>query len=323
VNIINEILGRDEFRDRPPILLDIGASGTGHREWTDIARHAICIAFDADDREMAYIVNEASRYKRLYMYNRIVVDKKDGEQIFYLTKSPFCSSLLEPDNERLNNYTFGELFEVEKKAKLETTDLATIFEELDIQSIDWFKTDSQGIDLRLFNSLGEQVIEKVLVADFEPGIIDAYKNEDKLHALMVYMDRHDFWMSDIKIQGSQRLHRDIADLKFNNLEKRLLPLLIKTSPGWGEVSYFNSFKDSGVLDKRAFLLGWVFAIIKRQYGFALELAVKGGRRFEDPIFKELERHALKLIKQGIVKLPFYVLKRIIAKIFGFFKIGAE
>ena len=63
---------------------------------------------------------------------------------------------------------------------------------LKINKIDWFKTDSQGIDLRLFKSLNIEIQNKVIVAEFEPGIIDAYKNEDKLYRLVGYMSNQEF-----------------------------------------------------------------------------------------------------------------------------------
>ena len=82
---------------------------------------------------------------------------------FYLTKSPHCSSILEPDNENLKNWAYSSLFEVENKIKVKTENLSNVIEILRIDKIDWFKTDSQGIDLRLFKCLGKDILEKVLL----------------------------------------------------------------------------------------------------------------------------------------------------------------
>jgi len=206
MNIIDKVLSLQEFKEHPPVLLDIGASGKLHEIWKSIAKYSICIAFDADSREMEYTVNESSHYKKLYVYNRILISQlKENEETFYLTKSPYCSSLLQPLNKKLANWAFADLFEVENKASLKTVDLTTVLTELKLDKVDWFKTDSQGTDLRLFKSLGEPVIKKVLVAEFEPGIIDAYQGEDKLWQLMSYMDKREFWMSDINIRGSLKI----------------------------------------------------------------------------------------------------------------------
>jgi len=316
MNIIDKILIRKEFVDNPPVLLDIGASGSIHPKWKDIARYSICIAFDADDREIGYTVKESSGFKKLYIYNKIVTDKIIGKSEFYLTKSPYCSSLLQPNHESLNNWAFAELFEIEKKVILKAVALPMVLKEIGIHKIDWFKTDSQGIDLRLFDCLGDECINRVLVAEFEPGIINAYEGEDKLWRLMAYMDKHPFWMADINILGTQRICRETINAKLTALDKKMIHILLKTSPCWGEVVYFNMFPAYVMyLDKRDFLLGWIFAVIERQYGFALEIAIGGYKRFDDPIFIQMEEFVYRKIKQRYLKLPLYIGRKIVHKIF--------
>lgn len=320
MNMIDEVLERPEFKDNPPVLVDIGASGAIHREWKAIARHSIGIAFDADDREMDYIVHESSAFRKLLVYKRVVIDHKTpGDESFFLTRSPYCSSLLEPDNESLKNWAFGELFEVERKVTLKAVVLPDVLREHSIRQIDWFKTDSQGIDQRLFESLGPELLRRVLVADFEPGIIDVYKNEDKLWSLMRAMDRYPFWMSDFGLHGSQRIDRSLADHKLSRLERRFVHLLIRASPGWGEVSYMNSFQEEAHMGIREYLLAWVFAAIKRQDGFALELAGKGAGRFNDPMFARLEKQSLSRIKRGLLKLPIYACRSILRRTIAAFQ----
>ncbi len=80
MSIFDKILLREEFRTDPPILIDIGASGTLHKEWIHIAKYSVCTAFDADAREMGYIVEEKAKYKRLNIYNCVVSNKKEGRK---------------------------------------------------------------------------------------------------------------------------------------------------------------------------------------------------------------------------------------------------
>ena len=315
MSIINDILNRDEFLQAPPILLDIGAAGAIHRKWKEIAKYSVCIAFDADEREMGYTKKENSGYKQLYVYNCIASEAKSGEENFYLTESPQCSSRLLPAQKSLDNWSFAGLFRVKNMITLKTTDLAAVLKELGIRKVDWFKTDSQGTDLRLFKSLGDDLVKRVLMAEFEPGIIDAYEGEDKLWSLMAYMDTQPFWMNAIDIKGSQRIQTALAASKLTSLDRRLARFLIKTSPGWGEVSFSHTFPGSApYLDKRDHLLGWIFAMIERQYGFALEIAAKGQERFHDDIFHELENASLKKVKAAYLTLPAALLKRAAARI---------
>lgn len=310
MTFIDTILNRPEFVDRPPVLLDIGAAGEIDKKWRAIARHSVCIAFDADEREMGYVVRETSGYRKLYVYNCIVTDAVTGEADFHLTRSPQCSSLLKPRQEDLDNWAFGDYFRVERTVRLKTVALPDVLAELGIDKVDWFKTDSQGTDLRLFRSLGEDRIARVLAAEFEPGFMDAYRGEDKLWSLLAYMEDKPFWMTSLDVKGSQRISRQMGESRLNPLERRFLPALLKTSPGWGEVAYLNTIAGNPELDMRDYLLGWVFACIEEQYGFAMEIAASGYERFGDPVFPELGAEALLRLRCGFMRAPAYVLTTI-------------
>jgi hypothetical protein len=315
MNILDFVLTREEFVSDPPILLDIGASGAIHPKWKAIAKYSICIAFDADDREMGYVSQESKTYRKLYIYKSIATDTDSSKVDFYLTKSPYCSSTLKPDSTSLSDFTFSELFEVQKQIQLPAVQLQLALKELNINRIDWFKTDSQGTDLRLFISLGKDIIDRVLVAEFEPGIIDAYEGEDKLYQVIQYMETQNFWMSSLEVNGCQRFPRSISNsIGSNKYTQQMLNAVLVGSPGWANVIYMNNYHISG-LSKRDFLLGWAFAITEKQYGFALELAVKGLEKFEDEIFVELKNFVLEKIKISFYKkMPVLLSKKIVEKL---------
>ncbi len=301
--LINKILSLKELVDKPPVLIDIGASGQLHKPWKNISKYSICIAFDADERKFNFVREEVGRFKRLLIYNCIVTDTDQSETDFYLTKSPYCSSLLEPDEEALKDWVFSEKFKVEKKVKLNSRALNSVLSDAKIDYVDWFKTDSQGTDLRLFASLPEKIMDKVLAAEFEPGILDSYHGEDKLYRLMEFMSDKNFWMSDIEIRGTQRISLELLKkITQNDIIKKLIQNSLKISPGWAEVKYINCFKES--FEKRDYLLGWIFATISNQFGFALTVADQGLRQFGDEIFQEMKDHSTRQIKLNVIKLKF-------------------
>lgn len=301
MDILDKILSTPIFLDNPPILLDIGASGEIHPKWSQIAKHAICIAFDADDRDFDCTVNESMGFRKLYLFNRLVTEDQAGETDFFLTRSPYCSSLLKPDQEKLSNWAFSDLFDVERVVRMKAVALPHALREIGVTKVDWFKTDSQGTDLRLFLSLGEEIIKKVLIAEFEPGILDAYQGEDKLCTLMSFMDKQPFWVSDLKICGTQRISRQaLSHLLLHNNGKLPHPILLKSSPGWGEVSFFNSFgRNAPYLDLRDYLLGWIFAFIEGQHGFALDIALQGTQRFGETIFEILAQYSVDTLSRQV------------------------
>ena len=302
--MIDKILRRSEFSDRPPVLMDIGAAGAIHPKWKSIAKYSVCIAFEADTRGLGFEIRESREYRKLYVYNAIVMDKNSGDVEFHLTRFPPCSSVLPPRHGRLAAWAFSDLFKVMETVRLKSICINTVLEETGIDKVDWFKTDSQGIDLRLFESLGDERINRVLVAEFEPGIIDAYEGEDKLWHLLRFMEGRPFWMADISIKGSQRIRPELPGDFPAIFPKKIIRAAIKTSPGWGEVAYFNEFPEPSIgLDKRDYLLGFVFAILENQLGFALEIALRGKARFGDSIFEEMASHVSSKILLACLKVP--------------------
>ena len=285
--IVREIFNHKEFEGRPPVLVDIGASGEIHDVWKVIAPYSICLAFDADTRDFSVDESGDSGFFRLFRINRIVSDKETSKSDFWLTKYPHCSSSLEPDVRSVSNWAFGKYFEVEEKIQLSSVTLEKALDSCGLDYIDYFKTDSQGTDLRIFASLPDRMQSDITVAEFEPGIIDAYQGEDKLHSLMSFMDEKPFWVQDMKTKGSHRIRMHDFE-RLNGIQKKFIAGFIPMSPGWCEISYFNSFSGSNNL--RNLLLGWIFAINRGEFGFAFELISQAKQLSDDPIIQKIENY---------------------------------
>ena len=286
--MFEKIFNRPELQSNPPVLVDIGASGALYPHWEQIAKYCICIAFDPDLREMKHLDSGTSPYRELFVHNSIVSAEKKLESNFYLTKSPYCSSTLVPAVEP--SISVAPLFEIEKKVVLKTENLVDVLRAKNISHVDWFKTDSQGTDLRIFKSLGEETLRRVLIADLEPGIIDAYKGEDKAWHVLQFMDEKNFWMSDMRVMSVKKIPRNWK--KLSNERDRTFRSGSADSPGWTEMSFISDGTQED-FDIREFLLLWVFATIKNQHGFAFDIATRGTEKFSDVIFLELETESEK------------------------------
>jgi hypothetical protein len=228
-----EVLRRPEFSSKPPVLVDIGASGWLSQRWAALAPFSICIALDADSREFSTASRSetGAPYRSLYLFDSLVTDRQSGECDFFLTRSPYCSSTLEPRSDVLRDWACAGEFEVVDRKKLPSCRPSSLLAQAGVDWIDWFKTDSQGIDVRLFRSLGQELVDGVLMAEFEPGIVDAYKGEDKFVDLLRYMQDRPFWMSSCTIHGSQRIGRRLADAHLPGASSDMSGYL-RSSPGW-------------------------------------------------------------------------------------------
>jgi hypothetical protein len=301
MSLVDRILEQPELKAEPPVLVDIGAAQGLHPKWRQIARYSICIAFEADERELGSVTSEAAEFRRLTTYNAIAAERPADSAPFHLTASPFCSSRLQPKTEILGRYAFAPLFEVERTVELRVLDVPGALAELGLERIDWFKADSQGTDLRLFRSLGP-LAETVLVTEFEPGIIDAYEGEDKLVDVLGDLEGRGFWMSDLQVRGSTRIDSDLAMRLLGERARAYLDVCHRQAPGWAEVEYFSDFEDESRFGMRELLLGCAFALARGQHAFAVELAERGRTRFGGP-FEEIQRSALRRLKADFARFP--------------------
>lgn len=316
-SIIREVMTHQDLSAKPPVFVDIGASGGLPDQWKLLAPYSTCVAFDADSRDFSINAAEDKGWRKLYCLNRLVAASNSNEVDFYLTASPHCSSALKPDSNALTPWAFCRLFDVERIVKQPAVDLQSALTAIGVGYIDWYKTDSQGTDLRIFSALSPRIIGKIIAAEFEPGIIDAYIGEDKLHQLMGYMDAHPFWVSGMNIRGSQRIDQD--DLtSLNYLQRRSIESFLKTAPGWCEIAYINTFQNDDMAC-RDYLLGWAVATLKAEDGFAMHLAKSGKNRFQSPLFDKLYDYSRSSLSKGYSGLVAKAARKVVRSVIGIVK----
>jgi hypothetical protein len=305
MKILSTILSDSCFQDAPPVLVDIGASGEINAKWKPIAPYCVCVAFDADDREFQVQSTTGQGYRSLITVNRIVTAQPVDQAPFHLTASPFCSSLLQPNQAALAPWRFHDWFEVTRTVNLPATTLTEALAKAGCGRVDWFKTDTQGTDLRLFLSLPESMRAGVLAAEFEPGIMDAYEGEDKLSAVLSTLSSSGFWLSSMEVKGTQRLpdtyNRRLGEFKAHRMVRR--------SPGWAELTYL---RQTAPADRRAQLLLVVFALLERQYGFALECCDVAPA--SDPLWQQIRKAVEQKLNQEQWKIPLVMLKKQLTKL---------
>jgi len=273
--IVNHLLSKLDIH---PILIDIGASGSPPDIWKRLVKRSIYVGFDPDLRE----IREASEnhfYKSIIVNEAVTSDNGNDEVLFYFTKSPFCSSTLKPDSESLSNFLFSNLFVVEREAKVRATTLDSVMERLSLSRLDWFKVDSQGTDLRIFNSLREEFRSRVLAVDIEPGLIDAYVGEDLFVDAHRDLTQNGFWLSNLNVHGAVRMKSSALNeviLSDKDITYNLIKKILKKSPAWVNARYFRTIEYLARrnLSRRDYILLWVFALLDNQFGFAIDLGIE-------------------------------------------------
>ncbi len=309
--LINTIANLEEVKAQPPVLIDIGASKEIHPYWKAIAHFSICLAFDADDRDFELTEDENSAYKKLIKVNKIVVAALEDGQTrapFYLTQSPYCSSLLEPDEQPMSALHFSDLFKLVEKTEFEVVAFSDVLEKVGLTYVDWFKTDSQGTDVRLFQSLPDAIQDNMLCIEFEPGFIHAYKGEDLIPECLTMMEtKPQYFLNEFVVKGPLRIpSKDFKSIFKGDFGQRLATHVGKQIPGWAEMSYLNSLETKKPT-LRDSALAWLFATIRKQHDIAFVYADRALMHgYDAALFSELKSHSSKKLKSSVWSLSSFL-----------------
>jgi len=124
--------------DIHPVLIDVGASGTTPEIWDSIAKHSIYVGFDPDLRDIQELSDE--QFHKAVIVNEAIVSQQESKEVlFYLTKSPYCSSVLKPDSKSLADFIFSDYFVVERETTVRATTLNSVIARLSLKGVDWLK----------------------------------------------------------------------------------------------------------------------------------------------------------------------------------------
>ncbi len=314
MSLLDRIFQEPELRAAPPVLVDIGAAGGVAPVWRTIARHSIGVGFEPDARDAARLGRANGAFGRWIYCEGLVAPtvEEGGRKNFNLTHSPHCSSLLKPRADRLHDWVFADFFKVEKVVAVSAVTLPAALAANGLDRVDWLKCDTQGLDLGIFLSLPPAWRQRLLAVDFEPGLIDAYEGEDKLADVLAAMEREPFWLAQLDVVGAVRGRRDLLA---RHLGPRWLPWVRRLAPtasAWGNLRYLRDFtRLPDALDRRAWLLGWVFATLLGQHGSALDLAEQGGARFGGDLFPEMARASVRHLRRSmLLGMPGWLWRRL-------------
>jgi FkbM family methyltransferase len=262
--------------DIVPVLVDVGASGDGPEIWREIAPASVYIGFDPDLREIRTIAD--GEYAKATIVNSAVCEQKSSNEThFYLTRSPYCSSTLAPNTAALRDYIFYDLFDVLNEVDVRATTIERALKEQECDVLDWIKIDAQGADLRIFRSIPDHLRDRIVAVDTEPGLLDAYVREDLFVDVHRYLRTQGFWLSKVDVRGTKRVAKETMEFLSRETPEVIEALKSerqRISPGWCEGRYLRTLEwlEAQGAPLRQFVLLWIFAVVDRQFGYAIDVS---------------------------------------------------
>ena len=135
--------------------------------------------------------------------NKGLWSSKGVRKLYILSKRPQSSSMYEPNKKSLTIYGFKEkdfhLFDVSKTEMVECDTLSSSLKELNINTLDYLKIDTQGAELEILKGLESY---RPLIIKCEVQIFPMYKNVPRWTEITDYLYKLGYMLSDWKEIGS-------------------------------------------------------------------------------------------------------------------------
>ncbi len=138
-----------------------------------------------------------------HIINKGLWSSQGVRKLYILNKRPQSSSMYEPDKKSLTIYGFEEkdfhLFDVSKTEMIECDTLSSSLKELNINTLDYLKIDTQGAELEILKGLENY---KPLIIKCEVQIFPMYKKEPAWTEVTDLLYKLGYIISDWKKIGS-------------------------------------------------------------------------------------------------------------------------
>lgn len=174
-------------------VIDIGAYGGAHRRWNIGGSNVIMHCFEPDPAECDRLQNSPISpdlpKRQFYPY---AIGTSNGQQDFYNTLSPRCSSLREPDEKLWEIYAAPNSLRNKRATVQSIRQVSTItmdkFCDINAFVPDFIKLDTQGSEYELLLEGGSQSLVSALGLEIEVEFVPLYK-EQKLFSEIEIMLR--------------------------------------------------------------------------------------------------------------------------------------
>ena len=152
-------------------------------------------------KQTLVLKNSLKNGKSKHVINKGLWSSKGIRKLYVLNKRPQSSSMYEPDKKSLTIYGFKEkdfhLFDVEKTEMVECDTLSSSLKELNINTLDYLKIDTQGSELDILKG-SLDLLETITGIEVEVEFAELYKNQPLFEEVHTFLKENKFELFDLK-----------------------------------------------------------------------------------------------------------------------------
>jgi len=194
--------GMMELRALGLRFVDVGCSGSLPDRWAPLTDCIDYVGFepDAASRQRLEEAPPPFRSRRILPH---AVAGRSGVATLCRTRSPHCSSLLEPRHAWLERFRYRDLFLEEGRTEVACVTLDEAAKEHDLRA-DVLKLDSQGLERPILETAGA-LLDDLLCLDVEAGFVENYVGESTLADVDPFLRARGFLMFDLEPRRQLRV----------------------------------------------------------------------------------------------------------------------
>lgn len=178
-------------------LIDLGASGKLSDYWSRLAPFINLYAFDPNEQECQRMSSLPSSYLSS-TYIPTAIAGETGSYTLHQTKSMYCWSLLPPNLDWLNRFSYADLFQPTGSEVIEAKSLSAV-KELEGIKFDAIKLDTQGLEMPILKSIENSLLNDLFFIETEAGFTHNYKEETTIDEVITFLRGNDFLLFDLNI----------------------------------------------------------------------------------------------------------------------------
>ena len=131
-----------------------------------------------------------AQYHKKFAVNKVIAGFAGGRK-FRRNTDPGTSSLMDPDERLIAQYDIRNKYVVDRVFDVKCITLPALLQDFGIQSVDYLKTDLEGLDFEVIQSMDQQ-LENVLCVQCEVRFQPFYVGEPYFFEIASYLDARGF-----------------------------------------------------------------------------------------------------------------------------------
>lgn len=175
------------------VIANLGASGdTDYQLPPALLKTITLIQADAGPQP----IGTTNQYHKKYTVRDIVAGNKTPRQ-FTLRRFWGCSSIYEPRQELIEQYGLQKYFVAISFQDVVPITLPEILKECGVESVDYLKTDLEGVDFEVIRSC-DDFMDRILAIKCELRFQPFFHGEPSFHEVVDYLQQRDFELIGLK-----------------------------------------------------------------------------------------------------------------------------